>query len=103
MPPQGPPQKSSDGPSDSRNNIPEGICPATYEITVTVSADFLKSIESLAYALGFSKRQMDTEIFTKGVEAIAVELMQSQDETLAKQLDRIAQLGALARKNQPQW
>ena len=100
---QEPPRRSSDGHSDLGNNIPEGICPATYNITVAVSADFLKSIEGLAYALGFNKHQMDTEIFTKGIENIAVELMQSQDEKLAKNLENVAPLGTLVRKNRPLW
>jgi len=103
MPPQGPPPRSSDGQSDFRGNLPEGICPAAYTIVVSISADLLKSIESLAFTLGYNKHQIDNEIFTKGIEAIATEIMQSQDEKLAKRLEDVAPLGTLARKNQPQW
>jgi len=70
-----------------------------YHIAVVVSADFLKSIEIMAHQLGLNKQQLDSEVFIKGCDAVATELMQSTDEELHKRLDLIAPLGAKANES----
>ena len=100
---QEPPQRYSDGPLGSPDEIPSGICPARYQISVVVTADILKSLEAIAYMLGMSKPQIDAEVFGKGYEAVRVELLHARDADLHAILDTIAPLGQMVRESQPEW
>ena len=90
------PPRSSDGHSESQDS-PEGLLLTTYAFHIKVSADFLKTMEALAWRCGMDKGQFDHAVFTKGLEALMLEVHSQCDPEHLKELISLAPLGTKAR------
>lgn len=92
----GQPPRSSDGPSESPDNPPEGMLMARYDMHIMVSADFLKALEALAHQCGLNRMQFNGMVFAKGVEALTEEISMLHDEEHQEVFENLARLGEKA-------